>query len=140
MIKSNFFIGVNNGVGLSYSLNKVKKWIPKIIARGFNVGVHGILMSINKATGAEAGDLYTSAASATHPSGVTYSVVTTGAPTLINFDTLTDGWFEQYGNFNYQGFPADFSNELLVSETGVTTFGPKAAVSAALSLPTITVL
>ena len=59
---------------------------------------------------------------------------------LINFDTLTDGWFEQYGNFNYQGFPADFSNELLVSETGVTTFGPKAAVSAALSLPTITVL
>jgi hypothetical protein len=105
-----------------------------------NVGVHGILMSINKATGAEAGDLYTSAASATHPSGVTYSVVTTGAPTLINFDTLTDGWFEQYGNFNYQGFPADFSNELLVSETGVTTFGPKAAVSAALSLPTITVL
>lgn len=41
-VKSNFFIGVNNGVGLSYSLNKVKKWVPKIVNRGFNVGVHGI--------------------------------------------------------------------------------------------------
>jgi hypothetical protein len=41
-IKTNFFIGVNNGVGLSYSLKHVNKWVPKIIERGFEVGVHGI--------------------------------------------------------------------------------------------------
>ena len=41
-IKSSFFIGVNDGVGLSYSLKQVEKWAPKIIDRGFEVGVHGI--------------------------------------------------------------------------------------------------
>lgn len=40
--KSNFFIGVNNGIGLSYPLNKVKKWVDLINERGFEVGVHGI--------------------------------------------------------------------------------------------------
>ncbi|MAC96395.1 MAG: hypothetical protein CMC96_12945 [Flavobacteriales bacterium] len=41
-IKSAFFIGVNNGVGLSYSLKHVEKWAPKILKRGYEVGVHGI--------------------------------------------------------------------------------------------------
>lgn len=41
-IKSNFFFGVNNGVGLSYPLKYVKKWVPKVIERGFSAGVHGI--------------------------------------------------------------------------------------------------
>lgn len=41
-IKSTFFIGVNNGVGLSYSLKHVEKWAPKIIERNFEIGVHGI--------------------------------------------------------------------------------------------------
>jgi len=41
-IKSCFFIGVNNGKGLNYPLSYSKKWIPKIIEQGFEVGVHGI--------------------------------------------------------------------------------------------------
>ena len=41
-IKSSFFIGVNNGVGLSYPLKHAAQWVPKIISRGFEVGVHGI--------------------------------------------------------------------------------------------------
>lgn len=41
-IKSNFFMGVNNGVGLSYSLKHVKKMVPLIKERGFELGVHGI--------------------------------------------------------------------------------------------------
>lgn len=39
---STFFIGVNNGVGLSYPLHHVKKWVPIIRKRGFEAGVHGI--------------------------------------------------------------------------------------------------
>lgn len=41
-IKSTFFIGVNNGVGLSYPLKYVEKWVPVIHQRNFEVGVHGI--------------------------------------------------------------------------------------------------
>lgn len=41
-IKTNFFFGVNNGLGLSYPLKYVKKWVPKVLARGFEAGVHGI--------------------------------------------------------------------------------------------------
>ncbi len=41
-IKSSFFIGVNNGVGLSYKLKHVEEWAPKILARGYEIGVHGI--------------------------------------------------------------------------------------------------
>ena len=41
-IKSTFFIGVNNGVGLSYKLKHVEHWVPEIARRGFEVGVHGI--------------------------------------------------------------------------------------------------
>ncbi len=41
-IASTFFIGVNNGVGLVYSLDNAKKWANKITKLGFDVGVHGI--------------------------------------------------------------------------------------------------
>lgn len=41
-IPATFFIGVNNGVGLSYSLKESEKWIKKIINNGFDCGVHGI--------------------------------------------------------------------------------------------------
>lgn len=41
-IKSTFFIGVNNGVGLSYRLKHVKHWAPIIQERGYEIGVHGI--------------------------------------------------------------------------------------------------
>ena len=41
-IKTNFFVGVNNGVGLNYSIKHVEEWVPKIIEQGFEVGVHGI--------------------------------------------------------------------------------------------------
>ncbi|OFX58060.1 MAG: hypothetical protein A2046_15635 [Bacteroidetes bacterium GWA2_30_7] len=41
-IPSTFFIGVNNGVGLSYSLNNAEKWIKQILNNGFDCGVHGI--------------------------------------------------------------------------------------------------
>ena len=41
-VPSAFFIGVNNGVGLSYSLKNANLWIKKIQQKGFDVGVHGI--------------------------------------------------------------------------------------------------
>jgi len=45
-VKSTFFIGVNNGLGLNYSLNKSAFWINEIIKNDFNIGVHGIEYSI----------------------------------------------------------------------------------------------
>jgi len=97
--------------------------------------VHGMLISVDK-TGSRGAtpNIYTT------PTPVTFSITTAGTPTLIDFDPLTDGWFEIYANFNYQGKVVDISPHILVSETGVTTFGPKAAVSPALSLPIITVI
>jgi peptidoglycan/xylan/chitin deacetylase (PgdA/CDA1 family) len=41
-IPSTFFVGVNNGLGLAYSLQAAKYWIKKIAERGFDIGVHGI--------------------------------------------------------------------------------------------------
>ena len=41
-IPSTFFIGVSNGLGLSYSLDHSEYWIKKIIKCGFDVGIHGI--------------------------------------------------------------------------------------------------
>lgn len=41
-IPATFFIGVNNGVGLSYSLKDAEKWIKIIINNNFDCGVHGI--------------------------------------------------------------------------------------------------
>ncbi len=41
-IPSTFFIGVANGLGLSYSLKDAEFWIRRIQQRGFDVGVHGI--------------------------------------------------------------------------------------------------
>ncbi len=41
-IPSTFFFGVNNGVGLVYSLNNAKKWIKRVTDLGFDAGVHGI--------------------------------------------------------------------------------------------------
>jgi peptidoglycan/xylan/chitin deacetylase (PgdA/CDA1 family) len=41
-VPSTFFIGVNHGLGLNYSLKNAEYWIKQIITRGFDVGVHGI--------------------------------------------------------------------------------------------------
>lgn len=41
-IPSTFFLGVSNGLGLSYSLKNADRWINNIKKRGFQVGVHGI--------------------------------------------------------------------------------------------------
>ncbi|MCD6239519.1 MAG: hypothetical protein J7K51_09465 [Thermotogae bacterium] len=41
-ISSTFFIGVANGLGLSYSLRNAEFWIKRILREGFDVGVHGI--------------------------------------------------------------------------------------------------
>ncbi len=41
-IPATYFIGVNNGLGLSYSLKDASYWIRKILENGFDVGVHGI--------------------------------------------------------------------------------------------------
>ena len=41
-IPSTFFLGVNHGVGLVYSLQNAKKWAQKIISLGYDAGVHGI--------------------------------------------------------------------------------------------------
>lgn len=41
-IRSCFFFGMANGVGLSYPLHHAEKHVPRVIARGFEAGVHGI--------------------------------------------------------------------------------------------------
>lgn len=41
-IKSCFFIGVNNGKGLSYPLKYAQQLIPGILERNYELGVHGI--------------------------------------------------------------------------------------------------
>jgi len=41
-VPATFFVGTNNGLGLSYSIKQAEKWIKRIIKRGFEVGVHGI--------------------------------------------------------------------------------------------------
>lgn len=41
-VPSTFFVGVNHGLGLCYSLKDAEYWIKKIIEKGFDVGVHGI--------------------------------------------------------------------------------------------------
>ncbi len=41
-IRSCFFFGLANGKGLSYPMRYAEEWIPKVIARGFEAGVHGI--------------------------------------------------------------------------------------------------
>ncbi len=41
-VNSTFFIGVDRGLGLSYPIKKAECWIKKILAKGFEVGVHGI--------------------------------------------------------------------------------------------------
>lgn len=41
-IPATFFLGVNNGKGLAYSLDQAGEWIRRILERGFDAGVHGI--------------------------------------------------------------------------------------------------
>lgn len=41
-VPSTFFIAVNKGLGLSYSLDNAKYWTEKIVEEGFDAGVHGI--------------------------------------------------------------------------------------------------
>lgn len=41
-VPTTYFIGVNNGVGLSYSQNQSAFWINKMLQMGCNVNVHGI--------------------------------------------------------------------------------------------------
>lgn len=41
-IPATFFIGVSNGRYLNYSLKNAEIWIRRIMAEGFDVGVHGI--------------------------------------------------------------------------------------------------
>ncbi|GAB4450099.1 MAG: hypothetical protein OHK0036_08170 [Bacteroidia bacterium] len=47
-IPSTFFVGVNNGKGLSYSLADATLIIQQIIANNFDVGVHGISFNSEK--------------------------------------------------------------------------------------------
>jgi hypothetical protein len=39
---STFFVGVNRGCGMCYSLEDSQYWIKKIKEKGFDVGVHGV--------------------------------------------------------------------------------------------------
>lgn len=41
-IPSSFFIGVNNGLGLSYPAEKAADWIKNLSERNIEIGVHGI--------------------------------------------------------------------------------------------------
>lgn len=42
-IPSTFFIAVSNGRNLSYTLNDAKIWVNKIIQKGFDIGIHGVV-------------------------------------------------------------------------------------------------
>ncbi len=44
-IRSCFFFGMANGVGLAYPLRHAERLIPQVLARGFEAGVHGIAFS-----------------------------------------------------------------------------------------------
>ncbi len=41
-VPSSFFIGVNNGLGLSYPLKEAARWINELSRRNIEIGVHGI--------------------------------------------------------------------------------------------------
>lgn len=41
-IRSAFFFGMANGKGLSYPLRHAERWVPLVLQRGFEAGVHGI--------------------------------------------------------------------------------------------------
>jgi len=41
-VQSTFFVGVNQGLGLSYPRWQAEYWMKKILQSGFEVGVHGI--------------------------------------------------------------------------------------------------
>ncbi len=41
-VPATFFVGVDNGVGLNYSIDLAEKWIKEIIKQGVDCGVHGI--------------------------------------------------------------------------------------------------
>ena len=41
-IKSCFFFGMANGIGLSYPLRHAERLVPRVLERGFEAGVHGI--------------------------------------------------------------------------------------------------
>lgn len=52
-IKSCFFFGMANGLGLSYPLEHAERLIPKVLARGFEAGVHGIAYADERAIAEE---------------------------------------------------------------------------------------
>jgi hypothetical protein len=52
-VPSTFFIGVNQGLGLSYSKSQSAYWIHKMIHMGCDVGVHGIEFESLEAISAE---------------------------------------------------------------------------------------
>lgn len=41
-VPATFFVGMAKGLGLNYSNKDAEPWVRRIIARGFEVGVHGI--------------------------------------------------------------------------------------------------
>ena len=41
-VPSTFFLAVNNGKGLSYSVDAAGFWVRRILKKGFGVGLHGI--------------------------------------------------------------------------------------------------
>jgi hypothetical protein len=41
-VPSSFFIGVNNGIGLSYPIEEASYWINKLTKQNVEIGVHGI--------------------------------------------------------------------------------------------------
>lgn len=41
-IPSTFFFGMDNALGMSYSINKAEPFIKKVVNNGFDAGVHGV--------------------------------------------------------------------------------------------------
>lgn len=52
-IRSAFFFGMANGKGLSYPLHHAERWVPVVLQRGFEAGVHGIAYTDEPAMRAE---------------------------------------------------------------------------------------
>jgi hypothetical protein len=109
-IRSCFFFGMANGVGLSYPLRHAEKHVPRVIARGFEAGVHGIAYTDEAAIQEEYRRF--AAISGTHDFGIrmhylrqddtTFSKL---AATGYRFDATTQGVRDPYRLHGMWEFP-----------------------------------
>lgn len=109
-IPSYFFVGVKNGLGLSYSLDKAAFWIQRIREKGCGVGVHGIAFESLETIKGEY-DLF-SRVNGSAPAGMRMHYVRKNEHTLLNlakagyrFDSTMHEFRDPYLIGNMWEFP-----------------------------------